>query len=228
MSAFIICLITLDRFIVLRFPFSQVRLKQTSGIVACGLIWFTGILLAAVPLFPILSHWRFYEQTGVCIPLPITRTNVQTYSFAIMIVLNFILFVIIAFGQIGIFLTVRSSSKSLEKSKSKPMDMKLARRLMSIVVTDFLCWFPVGLLGLLAWRGMAVPGEVNVAVVTFVMPLNSALNPFLYTLNIVNEKRKEKNMKKLITNIETRIRKDYEQNCKQETHRDPLKNISVH
>ena len=83
--------------------------------------------------------------------------------------------------------------------------MKLAQRLVSIVVTDFLCWFPVGLLGLLAWQGMAVPGEVNVAVVTFVMPLNSALNPFLYTLNIVLEKRREKRFKDLAKTLEARL-----------------------
>ena len=217
-SAFIICVITLDRFIVLRFPFSRVRLKHTSTLITCLFIWLTGVLLAALPLTPMTSHWRFYEQTGVCIPLPITRTNVQTYSFAIMIVLNFVLFVFIALGQVAIVLTVYSSSKALDKSKSKPMDMKLARRLMSIVVTDFLCWFPVGLLGLLAWRGMAVPGEVNVAVVTFVMPLNSALNPFLYTLNVVMEKRKEKSWKAKVGIIESRIRQQLEEQFKsQET-----------
>ena len=92
--------------------------------------------------------------------------------------------------------------------------MKLARRLMSIVVTDFFCWFPVGLLGLLAWRGMAVPGEVNVAVVTFVMPLNSALNPFLYTLNIVLEKRTLKKHQQLQTIMESKLRRELNQKAK--------------
>ena len=98
----------------------------------------------------------------------------------------------------------------IAKAKSKSMDTKLAKRLVSIVVTDFLCWFPVGLLGLLAWRGMAVPGEVNVAVVTFVMPLNSALNPFLYTLNVILEKRQEQRLKKLTEIMERRVRAEYE------------------
>ena len=204
-SAFIICVITMDRFLVIRFPFSRFRLNHSSSVYVCFFLWFVGIGIATYPLTPFASHWNFYEQTGVCIPLPITRTRVQIYSFAVMIVLNFFIFVIIAFGQVAIFITVQNSSKELDKSKSVSRDMKFARRLMSVVVTDFLCWFPVGLLGLLAWRGMAVPGEVNVAVVTFVMPLNAALNPFLYTLNVLLEKRNEKNIKMLVKTIEQTI-----------------------
>ncbi|KAK7096032.1 hypothetical protein V1264_005379 [Littorina saxatilis] len=46
-------------------------------------------------------------------------------------------------------------------------------------MSDFLCWFPIGVLGLLASREIPIPGEVNVDVAVFVLPLNSALNPFL-------------------------------------------------
>ena len=205
-SAFTICLITLDRFIVLRFPFTQTRFRPTSALVASVICWMVGILVALFPL--LVPSWRIYGQSGVCVPLPVTRKRYpgHTYSFSIFIVLNFILFILVALGQIGIFLAVRETSKSMEKGKSKPMDMRLAYRLVSIVVTDFLCWFPLGLLGLLAWRGVAVPGEVNVAMVTFVMPLNSALNPFLYTLNMVLEKRREKYYAKLMATLEARVR----------------------
>ena len=38
-----ICLITLDRFIVLRFPLTQVRFRRRSAIVACSLVWILGL-----------------------------------------------------------------------------------------------------------------------------------------------------------------------------------------
>ena len=72
-SALMICLITLDRFIVLRFPFTQIRFRQKSALLACGLVWSIGIAIAMVPLLPMFSHWQFYSQTGICLPLPITR-----------------------------------------------------------------------------------------------------------------------------------------------------------
>ena len=108
MSAFIICTITFDRFIVLRFPFSRVRLRHKSALAMIVVLWVTGMLIAALPFTPAFSFMKFYQQTGVCIPLPITRSNVQTYSFAVMIVLNFILFLFIAVGQVAIFITVNS------------------------------------------------------------------------------------------------------------------------
>ena len=77
----------------------------------------------------------------------------------------------------------------------------LARRLTAVVLSDFLCWFPVGLLGLLAFSDHRVPDEVNVAVVIFVLPVNSALNPFLYTVNVILEKRRKIKEDKLLKKL---------------------------
>ena len=49
----------------------------------------------------------------------------------------------------------------------------------------------MGLLGLLAYNGLHIPGELNVAVAIFVLPFNAAFNPFLYTLNVLLEKRRK-------------------------------------
>ncbi|KAL8617870.1 hypothetical protein ACOMHN_016526 [Nucella lapillus] len=200
-SSFIICLITIDRFLVLRFPFSQIRFGATSAHIACVIIWTLGLILATVPLLPVTSHWEFYHQTGICIPLPITGADFagHGYSFSVMIVCNLVLFLLIAVGQSLIYWSVRSNAFSEQRKKdmnkgSEGVTSKeaiIARRLLTVAMSDFLCWFPIGLCGLLAAVGVVIPGEVNVAMVIFVLPLNSALNPFLYTLNIVLEKRKK-------------------------------------
>ena len=205
-SAFIICLITLDRFIVLRFPFSQLRFQPRSAAVASGLAWVTGISLAAVPLLPVTAHWRFYGQTGICIPLPITRHDFagRDYSFAVIIVFNFILFLFIAVGQGFVFWTIKDNTMATTNTTSKSQDLTVARRLLSVVVSDFVCWFPIGLLGLLASRGVAVPSEVNVAMAIFVLPLNSALNPFLYTFNMIMERRRKRKELELLKWLENR------------------------
>ena len=206
-SAFIICLITLDRFLVLRFPFSQLRFHKRSAHVACVLAWCAGLVLAAVPLLPFTSHWNFYGQTGICIPLPITRTGRagHMYSFFIMIVLNFALFLLIAVGQIIVYWAIRSNSMSCTDTSRKSKDLTIARRLMTIVVSDFLCWFPIGVLGLLASNGVAISGEVNVMMAIIALPLNSALNPFLYTLNIMLERRRRVKEARRQKKIETQV-----------------------
>ncbi|KAK7090150.1 hypothetical protein V1264_009989 [Littorina saxatilis] len=207
-SALTICLITLDRVIVLCFPFTKVRFGKHSALVACGAAWALGLLLAAVPLLPVTSSWRFYSQTGICIPLPVTRTTFpgQGYAFGVIIVFNFVLFLFIAAGQAIIYWSVKKNSVQTTDSSRKARDLSIARRLFTIVVTDFLCWFPIGLLGLLASGGVPIPGEVNVAMAIFVLPLNSALNPFLYTLNSVMEKSREREKAQMLKVLEARLK----------------------
>ena len=192
MSAFIILLITLDRFLVIRFPFSQLRFQRGSAHVVCCVHWAVVSVLVAIPFFPAYSHWGFYSHTDICIPLPITRSSFagHSYAFGVMIVLNMVLFLAIAAGQTAIYVAIRSSTMASTDSSRKRQDLDIARRLITVAVTDFCCWFPVGLVGVLAATGTPVPSEVNVAMATLVIPLNSAMNPFLYTMNIMLEKRR--------------------------------------
>ena len=60
-----------------------------------------------------------------------------------------------------------------------------------IAVTDFVCWFPICVLGLVAASGYTIPEEWNIAITIFILPLNAAFNPFLYTFNVIIEKRKK-------------------------------------
>ena len=192
-SAFLICFITLERFLSIRFPFSNMRFSVKSAQVLSVAGWVVGVVLAAVPLLPFTEHWQFYSQTGICIPLPITRKRFpgSDYSFYVMIVLNFVLFLLIAVGQLLIFWSFYSHSKRVIRPGKKAEDMTVARRLLLVVMSDFLCWFPIGLLGLMARSGVPISGKVNVAMAIFVLPFNSAVNPFLYTLHTAMDRRRQ-------------------------------------
>ena len=99
-SALVIALITIDRFLVLRFLFSDFRFEARSAQVACFSIWSVGVLLAGLPLLSLTDDWQFYGQTGICIPLPVTRSDFpgHSYKFGVMIVANFVFFVVMAAG----------------------------------------------------------------------------------------------------------------------------------
>ncbi|KAL8617016.1 hypothetical protein ACOMHN_014187 [Nucella lapillus] len=205
-SAFFILLITLDRLLILRFPFGKLRFRQTSVLVASAIAWMLGFALAAVPFLPMSPPWEFYSQTGICIPLPFSdkdRFKGYTYSFSVMMVLNLAIFVLIAVGQVFIYSTVRASSMAPAKKKAS-RDSTIARRLTTIVLSDFLCWFPVGLLGVLASTGVPISVDIRVGVAIFVLPFNSALNPFLYTFNIVMEKRRKATEARMLERLESR------------------------
>ena len=210
-SAFIICLITLDRFLVLRFPFSSLHFRERSAHVACAIAWLVGISLAGVPLLPVTEHWQFYSQNGICIPLPITRNDFagHDYSFSVIVIVNFVLFLLIAAGQVFIYWSIRTNTLTAGNSTKKSNDLIIARRLVTIAMSDFFCWFPIGLLGLLSSNGVPVPGEVNVAMAIIVLPVNSAINPFLYTLNMMLERRRRARERRIQKMVMTAIASKY-------------------
>ena len=208
-SSFTICLITLDRFLVLRFPFSSAHFSRISAICVCVIAWVVGSILALVPLVPSLkSDWDFYAQTSICLPLPFYFDDEfagYIYAFSVMVALNFALFCIIATGQIMIYFSIQSSKMDSSSSTASKKDATIARRLTTIAVSNFLCWFPVGLAGVLAINNVGIPAEVNVAVVIFVLPLNSAINPFLYTFNLLIEKRRKAKEAVLMSKLEKEL-----------------------
>ncbi|KAL8582325.1 hypothetical protein ACOMHN_037082 [Nucella lapillus] len=136
---------------------------------------------------------RYVDASGICVPLPITRKQFggSGYAFGVIIILNFVLFLFIAVGQFLIYWSIRINTIGCSDNKRKSRDMAIARRLLAVVLTDFMCWFPIGLLGMMARSGEPISGEINVAIAIFVLPFNSALNPFLYTLNVVRERRQK-------------------------------------
>ena len=208
-SALTVCLITLDRLLVLRFPFSRLRFSRRTGALACCSVWGAGLMLAAVPLLPATRHWNFYSQTAVCVPLPITQQDFPgyRYAFSLFVVLNLILFMLIAAGQLLIYVSVQGNSLQGHGYSHGSRDARLARRLLTVALADFLCWFPVGLLGVLAALGVAVSGEVTVALAVFVLPVNAAINPFLYTVNRVLERRRLRQEERLVAAIAAKLRR---------------------
>ena len=69
------------------------------------------------------------------------------------------------------------------------VEIKLARKLALIVGTDFLCWMPIIIMGLLSITRLAeIPPDVYAWTAVFILPLNSSINPYLYTYSIVLQK----------------------------------------
>lgn len=208
-SAFVLCLITLDRVLAICFFKPRFRLGLRATVTLCILAWATGLTLAVAPL---MSGMEFYGVNGICIPLPITQHKFggQGYAFAVFICLNFVLFIFIGGGQLAICRAVRNSGSRVGQGSTE-MDVAVTRRLLLIAATDFMCWFPIGLMGILATNGVPVPVVVNVWTAIFVLPFNSVLNPFLYTLNTVlqrwQNRRCEAHCERTLGRLQTEIPK---------------------
>ena len=113
----------------------------------------------------------------------------------IFIGLNFASFVYILVAYIVMFFTVKRVSKQV-RSTNMNRESQMAKRMVFIVSTDFLCWMPVILIGILSLFGQFRDPEKQayVWIAVFVLPVNSSINPILYTFStpLVRQKVTEK------------------------------------
>ncbi|XP_062581982.1 relaxin receptor 2-like [Saccostrea cucullata] len=107
----------------------------------------------------------------------------------IFIGLNFIIFVGISIGQFLIILEVNKSGKNSQASNCRRREIALAKSVVAVVITDLLCWVPIGIIGMLTFYGIDVSLEVYAWIIVLVLPVNSAINPILYTLSAIIRER---------------------------------------
>ena len=70
--------------------------------------------------------------------------------------------------------------------------IRMTTKVAAIVLTDFACWFPIIILGILVQAGaLTLPPSVFAWCVTFILPINSAINPYLYTIAAVISKHRK-------------------------------------
>ena len=122
------------------------------------------------------------------------------FSIAINLGLNFIAFLVVlgCYLTIGIIVAVKLPSKNLQRKKDHHRELKMAARMAVIVLTDFCCWMPVIIMGILVQSDAVEDTKIRNNygwIVALVLPLNAALNPYLYTFatEIRNRKRQKAN-----------------------------------
>ncbi|XP_060082553.1 uncharacterized protein LOC132561863 [Ylistrum balloti] len=196
MSTFLILLVTLDRLIVIMFPLSRLSrwsITWKPALILSLSLWVVSIALAIIPIVAMQSYFRgeFYSQSSVCLALPLRKSDRPGtgYSFAVFVCLNSIIFVAIVVSQVCICKSIRTSSRRITSSQNRQREISVARTLFFVAATDFCCWCPIGILGVVARCGVEIPNGVYAWVMVFVLPINAAINPFLYTASAVWRRR---------------------------------------
>ena len=206
-SVMTICLLSADRMKNILFPYRGKSLSLKVTHLLCFLIWIVGGIVAFIPTVGFdyfgsrQKGHHFYGRSVVCLPLQLStdKPSGWEYSVAMFVGLNFtlVLFVIVAYAVI-IYKFCASSRRMAKqgtererrmKAKSRAADLRreasLAKRVFFIVLTDCICWLPIVAIGVrsLLEKSFRTPGDLAVWIAVFVLPVNSAINPILYTLS---------------------------------------------
>ncbi|XP_059178346.1 G-protein coupled receptor GRL101-like [Physella acuta] len=194
-SSLFVLLITFDRYVIFKNTLNTVHFTPKILIIVVALIWATGIAISTIPiLFP---DWQVYSSNTMCLALPVNLTHPLGWIFSLLIyiVFNCIMMLMISLGQILIFKQIAMPSNSLINTSShRRREITVAKNLSLIAVSNVLCWMPVCVIGLLSAAGYIFSPGVYGWLAVAIMPLNSAVNPILYTLpvayNALNQSRK--------------------------------------
>ena len=226
-SVFFVTLISIDRFICIKYPFSSRKLGKTSSVLIVSTVWVISLALGIVPSILAGKSDTFYDNSHVCIGLPLTKlqryVNYQTeewvpvcsdgdichyvqpvqshfvgeingmiFASVMFLGVNFICYLLILVSYAEIVRAVFKSSQRAGLNREMKEQIRLTRKITVIVLTDFLCWFPIIILGILVQAGvLTLSASVFAWCVTFVLPINSAINPYLYTISAVISSRRE-------------------------------------
>ena len=75
-SVFFVTLISIDRFLNIKYPFSRKKLRTKSTAMVVFFLWITSLALGIVPSSLAGKYDSFYDNSHVCIGLPLTKLKV--------------------------------------------------------------------------------------------------------------------------------------------------------
>ncbi|XP_044536225.1 relaxin receptor 1 isoform X3 [Gracilinanus agilis] len=185
-SVLLLTFLTLEKYICIVYPFRCLKPGKCRTITILILIWIIGFVVAFIPLSNKEFFKNYYGTNGVCFPLHSEQgesMGAQIYSVVIFLGVNLAAFIIIVFSYGSMFYSVHQTAVTATEIRNHvKKEVTLAKRFFFIVFTDALCWIPIFILKFLSLLQVEIPGTITSWVVIFILPINSALNPILYTL----------------------------------------------
>ena len=191
-SVLSLLIITLDRMICITFPFRFQKLSLKKAISIMAIVWSIGLIIALAPLFN--DSYFFDEdgkvdlfgQTPLCLAFMLSseRSAGWEYSVFVFVALNGFSFFSIAIAYAMMYRSITKSGNAVRSTRMK-QDSTIAKRMMFIILADFLCWFPMIVLSIMALtESLYDPSQkVYAWTAVFVLPINSSINPYLYTFS---------------------------------------------
>lgn len=182
LSIFTLTVITLERWYAISHAIhltKRLKLRQSCIVMAAG--WLYAVLMAVLPLVGING----YGNVSVCLPMDITKTGDVVYVIALL-VLNGLAFVVICMCYTNMYCRVRGNNSTMQSS-----DTRIAKRMATLIFTNFICWAPIAFFGITAAAGWPLIDVSNSKILlVFFYPLNSCANPYLYVI-ITKQFRKD-------------------------------------
>ena len=178
LAVFVLTVITVERYFTIVHPLKpnkHLSIKQIIVLMVVG--WLFALTMATLPLLPI--NVSSYEKVAICLPFEVESVVSKVYVTFLLATNGLaFLFVLYCYGRMYCSLGGSGSRYSVNRLESR-----VAKRMAMLVITNFVCWFPIALVSLIAIYGTALIGVPAAKFfMVFVYPINSFTNPYLYAI----------------------------------------------
>jgi len=179
-SLLLLTFMSVERFVSISQPFGERTLSFRAAVISIALIWATGSALALVPVLYWNEMGSHHGSNGLCFPLHIHEPKALgwQYSSFLYIAINGTCMLVIVAVYTSLFVSIRRTRNATSLVTN---EIEIAVRFFFIVLTDCLCWLPTVVLKILALSDVHIPANLYAWFVVFILPVNSAINPILYT-----------------------------------------------
>ncbi|XP_024086239.1 relaxin receptor 2 isoform X2 [Cimex lectularius] len=185
-SILFLLLISAERFLLISSPLgAHKNLTTKSAYSSCISIWLFSLLLAILPVFNWRYATRFYGKNSFCFPLHIDEPYMVGWQYSSLIFLGINSFSIIGIGlmYVGVFVSIWKTRNATTLCVN---DSSFALRFIFIVMANCCCWVPIIVLKIMAFLSCDISKDIIGWIGVFILPVNSAVNPVLYTFTIPN------------------------------------------
>ena len=123
----------------------------------------------------------YYGETSVCMPRFYVKSGDSSWEYTFsLITVNFLCFLFVAIGYLEIYRRAKKSAAKVHSNRSEQQAVRMQKRIARIIATDFCCWIPICVMAYVR-LGVDFSNIVYQISAIFLLPLNSALNPFLFS-----------------------------------------------
>ena len=209
-SLFIIAAITTERYCSIIYAVKNFATfsRKLKGLIVFS-AWSIGCTISIIPAvypryFNSKEFLKFYGQNTVCLPLQLSDPDREVLGWEYCLVLfggvNTILCLYITSCYIAIYVSLRRNKDQIS-SVRKRENSDLAKRMLGIVLTNLCCWFPIIVFTFISLHGFhRSVNTLQAWTAVCLFPINSALNPAIYTYFVSNIYHKLRNALGLTNN----------------------------
>ena len=179
-SPVILCILMLTKFCVIKWPMTS-KLKDPSfvkRVIEISFTVVTGIcisLISTIFIFP-----NKYNLTGICIPLFTPYNHSLPLLVTTLFIVNVKFSCLVTIVILSILL-LHTLKKTEIQTKNKQYE-KVSKKLFITILTNICCWIPSSTIFILPVFGYCVHHNLLSWMTVIVVPINPALDPFIFTI----------------------------------------------